>query len=124
MLLLLAACAFEDVGFVTAAPTLDVTPDGIEFGDVRVDTTTLRELNATNPGPLPLLVTARVWGDGFELSELTWALEDGASEVVVVTTTPPHTGEIPGGVIFEADEITVHIPLSVIGSAPSDTGLR
>jgi large repetitive protein len=94
-------------------PKMSVTPDSVDFGDVRVGSSLIKNtISINNPGEVTLAVTnVTVTGTGFSLENKPNQIQAGGTGQVSIKYTPTTEGAATGIAIISGDS----------PSTPSDT---
>lgn len=125
-------------GIPMPLPIVQVFPDTVDFGDVRVSSIATRSIVVTNAGVVPATVTSLTlsFTEHFVLlpTQIPFTLQPAQSQQIFVQCTPSTTGAIQATVYLEVARVTnagaalvrangVHTPLPVL-SIPTSFDFR
>ncbi|MDP8240252.1 MAG: Ig-like domain-containing protein, partial [Candidatus Hatepunaea meridiana] len=98
-------------------PALTVSPDVLNFGEVRVDDQTILNVTFVSSGSMPIEhFELEIEGDGFSIGQdIPDRLDVGARLTVPVTFEPDQTGEFHGTLNATGDDIEVSRDLNGVG---------
>jgi hypothetical protein len=104
-----------------APAALTVSPTTLDFGDVTVGSSAVRNLTVTNTGGLSAAVTSSTSNTAFSVAPGSFTLAPQASQMVNITFTPGATGSLSATATFSVSGSSRAVSLAGRGVAPAFT---